>query len=123
MKKFTIIVACLMFVSYAYGAINTSWNTIQDNVHGNLKFNVNVGTEEEPDYYPLQVKIDVPVRTADGKGRYQVTITKNVGTNQEEPFDFSTIQGLKDIYTALPTFAKGAFKEAIIEALNENVSE
>ena len=101
--------------------IITSWNTIKK-PHGNLSFNVNVGTEEDPDYYPLQVKLDLPVVTADGKGKKQVEIIKNVGTNQPTPFVFSTEQGLRDVHAALPSWAQLAFKEAVLEAVNTDLS-
>ena len=117
-----ILVLLLMISSVGHAVINTSWNTISDNMHGNLKFNVNVGTAESPDYYPLQVKLDVQRITADGHGKDQITTIKNVGTNQATPFDFSTVQGLKDIYTALPAFIRPAFKEAILAAIDEDAS-
>lgn len=102
-------------------AINTSWNKVGE-PHGNLRFNVNVGDATSPDYYPLVINIDMPMETAGGKGKGQVRIVKNVGTNQPTPFDFSTIQGLKNMHTALPSWARGAFKEAVLEAINEDTS-
>ncbi len=105
----------------AFAAVDTSWNTIQ-RPHGNLRFNVNVAAyDETPDFYPLQVSIDMPVVTADGKGKTQVRITKNVGTNQVTAFDFSTEQGLRDIHAALPAWARGAFKEAVLAGINMDV--
>lgn len=103
-------------------AISTSWNKV-GTPHGNMEFNMNAGTEEVPDFYPLVINIDMPIETADGKGKTQIRIVKNVGTNQVTPFDFSTIQGLKDVYTALPSWARGMFKEAVIAAINEDVNQ
>lgn len=122
MKKIIGLVLCLcVLCSVASAGIDTSWNTIAE-PHGNLKFNVDVGTREAPDYYPLQVKLDVPIKTADGNGKRQVTILKNVGTNRPTPFVFSTMEGLKEVYQALPVFAQGAFKEAVLAGINEDTS-
>ena len=102
-------------------AINTSWDRIIE-PHGNIKFNVNVAAEGDPDdYYPMQITLDITPQTANGVKGQQQRITKNVGTNQATAFDFSTIAGLKEIYQALPDFAKGAFKEAVTQAINEDV--
>jgi len=37
-------------------SIATSWDRIRM-PHGNLRFNVNVGTVKIPDYYPLQITL------------------------------------------------------------------
>ena len=100
-------------------SINTSWNTVKK-PHGNLNFNVNVGTTANPDFYPLVINVDLPRYTADGDGPDQIQIVKNVGTSRSTPFDFSTVQGLKDVHTALPAWARGAFKEAVVAAINED---
>ena len=102
-------------------AINTSWDRIIE-PHGNIKFNVNVGTKEAPDYYPMRISLDVTPQTANKVIGRQIRITKNVGANQATPFDFSTVQGLKDIHMALPAWARPAFKEAVIATINEDTS-
>lgn len=96
--------------------IPTSWDTIAM-PHGNLRFNIQVGDE----YYPLQVWIDVPKITTNGV-RAQERVTKSVGTPRALPFEVTTVQGMKDLHNALPTWARVAFKEAIINAINEDAS-
>lgn len=122
MKKLIAITIILMFTIPAMAGIDTSWNVIKK-PHGNLHFNYNAGTTENPEYYPLRIQLDMPVETSDGKGKVQVQKFYNVGTSQATPFDFSTTQGLKDIYTALPAWAKGAFKEAVVEGINLDISQ
>ena len=90
--------------------------------HGNIRFNVNVGTTEKPDYYPIQVMMDFTPQTADGVSGKPVRITKNMGTNQATPFDFSTVEGIKALSSALPAFAQEAFKEGVLEVINEDTS-
>ena len=103
-------------------AINTSWDRIIE-PHGNIKFNVNVAAEGDPDdYYPMQITLDITPQTANGVKGQQQRITKNVGTNQATAFDFSTVQGLKDIHTALPSWARAAFKEGVVAVINEDPS-
>ena len=90
--------------------------------HGTMQYNVNVSTDENPEYYPLQIKTDMPVFTSDGRKNGQETRYNNVGTSQSEPFDFSTIEGLRVVRAALPTWMKAAFTALVIDALDEDPS-
>ena len=101
-------------------SVATSWDSIRMPV-GQLRFNVNVGMIDTPDYYPLQITLGVPKVTTNGVVANEV-ITKNVGTNRPTPFEVTTLQGKKDLYNALPDFAKGAFKEVILAAIDEDAS-
>jgi len=38
------------------------------------------------------------------------------------PFEVETVQGMKDLYQALPSFAKATFKEAVLAAIAEDAS-
>ncbi len=118
-ESILVIVSVAFLATVAAAAISISWNAVGV-PHGNLKFNVNVGTEAEPDYYPLQVKLDMPRMTSDGHGKSQVTNIANVGTNRPTPFDFSTIEGLREVHEALPAWAKGMFKATVVMAIDED---
>ncbi len=101
--------------------INTSWNKVTG-LGGSILFNVNIADGVTPDYYPMQIQLNVSVATDDGEGGKREIITKNLGTNQPAPFILSTIEGLKALHTALPSFIQAAFKDAIVESINEDAS-
>ena len=88
--------------------------------HGTMHYNVNVGTDESPEWYPLQIKTDMPVFTSDWRRNGQEVRIDNLGTPQAEPFDFTTIEGLQAVRTALPTWMKTAFTSLVVSAIDED---
>ncbi len=99
----------------------TNWNII-DMPHGSIKFNRNIGTEEEPSFVPIQIKLDVTARTSDGLGKTQVSKIKNIGTPQSTPFSTDTPQGRRDLHGALPSWVGDMLKEAVQDILEEDPS-
>ncbi len=104
----------------AFAAINTAIKTGKP--HGNITFNVDVGTDGTPDYYPIQINLDMPTITTSGRETGQATVYFNVGTNQATPFEFDTLADHQEVYTALPPWAQAAYRSLVIEAKDEDPS-
>ena len=99
----------------------TNWATIKG-LHGSIKFGMSIGTDEEPEFVPVRIRLDATVVTDDNLGRRQVSTTLDLGTNQATSFDLSTQQGRRDLHAAVPAVLRSSLAELVQDAIDEDVS-
>ena len=116
MKKLILIaVSLIMFSVSAFADKPTSYVELET-IHGNINFNVSTKVGEDTKYIPLVINLDGVAVTSDG-GRRGVRIIKTIGTLTDVP-----LKG-KDLYNAMPSWAKPALKELYLEAINADVTQ
>lgn len=121
MKWFLVVLVSLFLVGQVMAEKPTSWVEL-NNIHSNNNININVGDEDNPNYYPIQFYFDGTAISTE-KGTLPIRSVLNLGTPQAEPFDLETIMGQKLWYQALPAILKPVAKDLRIQATNEDLSE
>lgn len=115
-KGLILILFIALSFSIALAGVNTSYD-ILDNLHGNINFNVPRSdiTSGNTTYIPMVVNLDGTAKTSDG-GKKGVKVIREIGSVSN-----TTLEG-KDLYLALPTWARPMLKELYQEAIDLDVT-